>query len=278
MSLDNLGIASNGSWFRNTDVALPNRFGNTHKSKHGEVRVVGGHQNMAGAALIATQAALNAGAGRVYLHCDPRYFAASVSHSPEIMLLDHIDFHDRQSIWVVGPGLGRDLHADQVMKQFICPDHHLAPWRGVLDADALRYIARVPQFNAGNCVLTPHEGEAADLLGWSIDCVQQDRAAAALALSVKFQTVVVLKGAGTLVCEGERLIFCHTGTPAMATAGMGDCLAGVIGALMAQGLSAFDAAICGVNWHASLGAILANTQRVVLASDIIAKLKYQYKA
>ncbi|MCE0557011.1 NAD(P)H-hydrate dehydratase [Motilimonas sp. E26] len=273
LTLDNLGITSTGDWKRNSAVVLPNRFGNTYKSKYGEVSVVGGHQNMAGAALIATQAALNAGAGRVYIHCDPRYFAASVSHRPEIMLLDHIDLHDSQSVWVIGPGLGRDLNATQVLKPFVYPDHHSTTWRGVLDADALRYIAKVANFNATNWVLTPHEGEAADLLDWSIDCVQQDRAAAALALSLKYQTVVVLKGAGTLVCKGKKLIFCHVGSPAMATAGMGDCLAGIIGALMAQGLSAFDAAVAGVNWHASLGFALAKTQRVVLASDIVAKLK-----
>ena len=270
ISLDRLGIAEQGRWRFHPELdGLPMRSGNTHKSEQGTVHVVGGRNNMAGAAILSAQAALSAGAGRVYLYCDKAFFSAAVSRAPELMTLESLQLGDNQAgCYVLGPGLGRDSGAADMCKAIIGPAS-----TGVMDADALRFLADHRRPVPG-WVLTPHEGEAAALLGVSSQAIRADRAGAALAIAQTYQAVTVLKGAGTLVAHGESLTFCQPGAAAMATPGMGDCLAGIIGALLAQGLGADRAAVQGVNWHAQLGTQLALKQRVVLASDIIERLKY----
>ncbi|MFS1424357.1 NAD(P)H-hydrate dehydratase [Shewanella sp. 10N.286.48.B5] len=283
LSLDSLGLepiagTTKENWRYDPRVnMLPSRRGNTHKSYHGNVSVIAGLGNMAGAGIIASRAALNAGAGRVFLQCEPSHFVACLSQSPEIMFSDSTENTLKQhAVLVVGPGLGRGQQAQQIMQTLLTlqPNSGVDNKRslGVLDADALRYLAKHQQ-TVTPWVLTPHEAEAAGLLGISATEVTNDRVAAALALHKKYQAVVVLKGAGTLVVHQGGVNFCHSGSAAMATPGMGDCLAGIIAALIAQGLSAVDAAITGVNWHATLGHQLGQTQRVVLASDICQQLK-----
>ncbi len=268
LTLDTLGVPVETGWYYDTQVTLPARVGNTYKSQHGSVRVIGGRLNMAGAAIISASSALKAGAGRVYVCCDPVFFPAAIATAPELMMQDDvIESTLSDSITVIGPGLGRDDFASQLLQKVI--GH---PWaRGVLDADALRLVSEQDlPFNGAHWVLTPHEGEAAALLKWPVEHVQRDRVKAVLVLQEKYQATVVLKGAGSLVISNDSpLNFCHAGDPAMATPGMGDCLAGLIGALAAQGMPLFAAAKTGVNWHASLGAELAKTRRVVLATDII---------
>ena len=204
-----------------------------------------------------------------------------VNHN-DVMVVDYIVAvvdHNRivvgvyyHAVLVVGPGLGRSDHAHRVMTSILDKAHSNRQALGVLDVDALRYLAQHQQ-TVTNWVITPHEAEAADLFAISAADVSADRVAAAVALHQKYQAVVVLKGAGTIVAHQAGVNFCHAGSPAMATPGMGDCLAGITAALIAQGLSAVDAAITGVNWHASLGYQLAQSQRVVLASDICQQLK-----
>jgi NAD(P)H-hydrate epimerase len=123
-------------------------------------------------------------------------------------------------------------------------------------------------------VLTPHPGEAARLLGCSTAEVQVDRPAAALALAQRYQAVVVLKGAGSLIASPDgRLLLADRGHPAMAGAGLGDVLAGLIGALRGQGLDAFDAAALGVWLHASAGQLLGAGGRGLAASDLIPTIR-----
>lgn len=269
VSLDTLGVTTKSAWSQNVQLEpLPDRVGNTHKSRHGNVRVFGGRRNMGGAALISAKAALRFGAGRVYVHCDQTFYSAVVSDSPELMIGEDWNRSENgNDCCVVGPGLGRDDEAHQWVASLVQSNSAF----GVLDADALDWLARNPT-SVGNWVLTPHEGEAARLLDVSSATVLNDRVEAALALSKKYGTVVVLKGAGTIVADGARLIFCHAGAPEMATPGMGDVLAGMIGSLLAQGLSKTQAAYLAVNYHAQIGAELAKTQRIVLASDVINRL------
>jgi ADP-dependent NAD(P)H-hydrate dehydratase / NAD(P)H-hydrate epimerase len=120
-------------------------------------------------------------------------------------------------------------------------------------------------------VMTPHPGETARLLGCTAAQVQADRPAAARALALRYQAVCVLKGAGTLVAEpGGALLLCDRGHPAMAGAGLGDVLAGLIGALLAQGLPAPEAASLGVYLHALAGERLAGQQGRIAAGDLAA--------
>ncbi|MCE2570248.1 NAD(P)H-hydrate dehydratase [Motilimonas eburnea] len=285
LSLDTLTVSTGSTWRYQVDVCLPRRTGNTYKSEHGGVNVVGGQPHMMGAALIAAHAALNSGAGKVWLACDQMFYASALSLAPEIMLKP-IGETAKQPLtdkvkWVIGPGLGQDGQGLDILAKLLeatnaDSSQQLANY-GVLDADGLRWLATSGQVATG-WVLTPHEGEAAALLAWPIAKVQQDRIAAVQALSEQYKTCVVLKGAGSLVCDvrqtGQHLVFCHSGSPAMATPGMGDCLAGIIAALMAQGLDGFNSAITGVNWHARIGHELAKRQRIVLASDVIAQLPF----
>lgn len=271
LSLDTLGVAVDSPWRRNHSIAqLPERRGQTHKARHGNVRVVGGRLGMGGASMIAAAAALVAGAGRVFSHCDAEFVGATLARYPEIMTRPGLpdEIKDDPAIWLIGPGLGRDAAA----RNWVAANVSNGAKSGVLDADALFHLADM-EVDCRGWVLTPHEGEAAHLLGWDSEEIRQNRPIAAQALAERYQTVVILKGAGSIVASVNGLTFCHPGSAAMATPGMGDCLAGIIAALYAQGLSPEDAAINGVNWHARLGQQLASQQRIVLASDVIEALK-----
>jgi NAD(P)H-hydrate epimerase len=141
----------------------------------------------------------------------------------------------------------------------------------VVDADALTLLAREP-VKRDNWVLTPHPGEAAKLLGCSTMEIQQDRLNSAVAITKKYGGVCVLKGAGTLVVdEFQEVEVCDNGNPGMATAGMGDVLSGIIGSLMGQNLSNFEAAKTGVWLHGACADKKASQIGVasLLASDIL---------
>jgi NAD(P)H-hydrate epimerase len=146
----------------------------------------------------------------------------------------------------------------------------------VLDADALNVLAGEPSAiaaAAGPVVITPHPGEASRLLGISTADIEADRLAAARSLAAKTRAVVVLKGARTIVCDGASDHQCSinpTGGPSLATGGSGDVLAGTIGALLAQGLSAVNAARAGVYVHGAAGDALGEIHgdRGVVSSDL----------
>ena len=144
----------------------------------------------------------------------------------------------------------------------------------VWDADALNLLSNTDLVLAEGSVLTPHPGEAARLLGISTQQVQADRPAAARALVKKYSVVCVLKGAGTLIAglQGE-LAQCNHGHPAMATAGLGDVLAGVVGALLAQGMNAYEAACLAVWLHARAGEQQGQLGRGLAASDLIPAIR-----
>ncbi|MEO7199320.1 MAG: NAD(P)H-hydrate dehydratase, partial [Dokdonella sp.] len=145
----------------------------------------------------------------------------------------------------------------------------------VLDADGLNLLACYPCAVPAHCVLTPHPGEAARLLGCDVASIQRDRFVAVRAIAKRYSAVVVLKGSGSLIADTDgRVAVCPFGNPGMASAGMGDLLTGVIAALLAQGLSAWDAACVGVVVHARAGDHAAADQpRGLIASDLFAPLR-----
>jgi len=151
----------------------------------------------------------------------------------------------------------------------------------VLDADGLNILAGLfaeladGDIPLGNWILTPHPAEAGRLLGIQASEVQQDRVTRAQQLAQRYNAVVVLKGCGTVVAgQDGRYAICPLGNPGMASAGSGDVLAGVIAALLAQGLSLWEAAVTGVVAHAGAGDIAAGLagERGMLASDITQQL------
>jgi NAD(P)H-hydrate epimerase len=144
----------------------------------------------------------------------------------------------------------------------------------VVDADALNLLAGAPARRT-NQVLTPHPGEAARLLQQDTAVIQRDRFAAAQAITRQYGGTTVLKGAGTVIhTDGQLPVVCGAGNPGMATAGMGDVLAGVIAALIAQGMDTAAAATAGVCVHACAGdAAAAQGERGMLARDVIVALR-----
>jgi len=231
---------------------LPEREVDAHKGHFGHVMVVGGELGYGGAAILAAEAAALSGAGLVSLATRPEHATAALVRRPELMTLgvtsgQELEPHlARPSHLVVGPGLGRTPWSEQMLQQALKSDLPM-----VLDADALNILAegRLTLPTHKQWVLTPHPGEAARLLGVSIQEVQQNRLSAVLQLQQKFNGVVLLKGAGTLISNGSETVLAKVGNPGLATGGSGDVLSGVIGSLMAQGLTPFEAAQLGVCLH-----------------------------
>ena len=176
----------------------------------------------------------------------------------------------RPDVLVIGPGLGQRPWGRQWLDWALQQDHPL-----VLDADALNLLAAEPRQLPSGSVITPHPGEAGRLLGCSTAEINADRYRAAAALAERWDCVAVLKGAGSLIAAaGHTKRVCPFGNPGMASGGSGDVLAGLIGALLAQGLPPFEAASVGALAHALAGdAAAAEGQRGMLASDLLAQLR-----
>jgi hydroxyethylthiazole kinase-like uncharacterized protein yjeF len=258
--------------------ALPRRSRTAHKGTNGRVLVIGGGEGMPGAARLAGEAALRAGAGLVTVATWPAHAASLSTTRPELIsvgvpdaaaLAPHLEAAD---VVAVGPGLGRTAWAADLARAAFATNRPL-----IVDADALNLLAATPRRRANWC-LTPHPGEASRLLGLTTDEVQQDRLKAVRTLAARYEAVAVLKGAGTLVAvPGGVPWVCERGNPGMAAAGMGDVLTGIVAAIAAQqparraGLEL--AAAIAVLVHASAGDLAARGgERGILASDLIGYL------
>ena len=208
-----------------------------HKYSVGTVAVVGGSGRYPHAPVIAGLGARAAGAGLVQLVVpDASRFAAG-AHVPEATFteLGAACVPPKADVTVVGMGLGGSAEAEAIVSRILTG----TAGRFVLDADALAFLASWRGRNVGcdfakgqEIVLTPHEGEAAKLLGWDREKIKSDRRAAAQAIVERYGATVVLKGANTLVLssDGARVYENRTGNPFMAMGGMGDLLAGAMGA------------------------------------------------
>jgi hydroxyethylthiazole kinase-like uncharacterized protein yjeF len=234
--------------------ALPNpRRRNSHKGSYGSVGVLGGDSAMTGAALLAARAALLTGAGRVYAGLLAGHAPAVDFSQPELMLRSAETLLDLNhlSALVVGPGMGHSGAAEAALQRAI--DY---PAALLLDADALTLLAKntalrnqFGQRSHGN-ILTPHPGEAATLLECSVAEVQSDRIAAAQRIARDYHAIAVLKGCGSIVAFPDGRWFVNaSGNAGMASGGMGDVLAGIIGSLAAQGMAPEQATLLGVYLH-----------------------------
>jgi hydroxyethylthiazole kinase-like uncharacterized protein yjeF len=254
---------------------LASRSPASHKGRFGHVLLIGGDRGLGGAILLSAQSALRSGAGMVSVATRSEHVPAALARIPEAMVLGTSSANQlmgllqKVSVLVVGPGLGQAAWGRSLLSAAAN-----APLPQVWDADALNLLAEGRVVLPKDCVITPHPGEAARLLGISTAQVQADRPGAAHALSKKYTAVVVLKGAGSLIASPDgRLAVCHQGHPAMATAGLGDVLAGLVGALLAQGMAAFDAACLAVWLHANAGAQQGKFGRGLAASDLIPAIR-----
>ena len=272
------GVPVRGHALRPQDLArwLHPRGRNSHKGTHGRVLCIGGDHGSGGAIMLCAQAALRCGAGLVDVATRELHVPALLARLPEAMA--HVPTHRTQfeaslaraDVIAVGPGLGREDWGAQCLAAALAQDKPL-----VLDADALNGLAGSTHALSPASVMTPHPGEAARLLDCDAATVQRDRYAAAQALSARYGCVVVLKGAGTIVAAPDRTpCVILAGNPGMAVGGMGDVLTGVIAALRAQGLDAFDAACVGALLHAAAGdAAAADGERGLLPTDLMPHLR-----
>lgn len=241
-----------------------------HKGDNGRVLIVGGGPGMGGAAALAGEAALRAGAGLVTIAAHTSVASGINARRPELIVHaveyaeDLEPLIETADVLALGPGLGRYEWSSRLFAAVV-----RSPKRLVLDADGLNLLAATP-FMRRDWVLTPHPGEAARLLNCSTADIQADRLGAVRMLSARFDAIVVLKGAASLVLSSDGLPgVCVAGNPGMASAGMGDVLTGVISGIVAQSNDLARSARVGVLVHAHAGdrAALAG-ERGLIASDL----------
>ena len=240
----------------------------SHKGTYGHVLIAGGQTGMPGAVILTAEAALRSGCGSTTVLTHPDHTAWIPMALPETMSQA---FEDQlpeltkmpQAI-AVGMGLGNSDWSQKLLKNILS-----LGMPSVIDAEALRLIRDISI--PANSIITPHPGEAAELLETSIQGVQNDRLAACEALCERYQTITVLKGAGTVISNGSQHYICPYGSANLATAGSGDVLSGIIAGLLAQGFNALQAAQLGVLWHAVTGED-SDCGRSLIASDISQQL------
>ena len=247
----------------------------SHKGDNGRVLCIGGDTGSGGAIILAAVAALRSGAGLVDVATRHEHVGAALARCPELMVHGIDDVPERllelADVLAVGPGLGRQSWG---RRAFDAARGSARP--SVFDADALNLLAEARTRPGRDCVLTPHPGEAARLLGCDTADIQADRPRAARQLAERYDAAVVLKGAGSIIATpGRPLAIIRAGNPGMAVGGMGDLLTGVIAALRAQGLDTFDAACCGTLLHAAAGDAAAGEggARGLLPTDLLPHLR-----
>lgn len=276
---------------------LPLRRRDDHKGRFGHLLAVAGSRNKPGAAILVARGALRSGAGLVTL-ATPRSAQGTVSAGQaEAMTEPLAETREgalaagaatavlrlaaaREAI-AIGPGLGLSPETRRAVTAILAKRGTPA----VIDADALGTVAEKPRrldilAKGAPAVITPHPGEAARLLETSSASVQDDRLGAARRLAEATGTVVVLKGNRTVVAEpAGRVAFNASGNPGMATAGSGDVLTGVIGALLAAGIPAYDAARAGVFAHGDAGDRAASRtgHAGLIAGDIVEALPESFR-
>lgn len=260
-------------WFRHfpePPVRIPSRDRESHKGDFGRVLLVGGSRGMAGSISLSAVSCLRSGAGLVTAAVPDRCLETVAGFHPCIMTMPFADTEagefsaraealfcevvERFDVVVMGPGMGTGEGSQALVSRAVALEKPL-----VLDADALNVLGRWDGWRKqvrASIVMTPHPGEFQRLSGLGAgDRVGQESAAREMAAEVG--CVILLKGPVTFVTDGEREYRNQTGNPGMASGGSGDCLTGLIGALLGQGLEGFQAAAAGAWAHGVAGDLAA---------------------
>lgn len=284
--LTNFGIKQNQITAEQIRSILPLRNPAIHKGDRGRVFVVAGSQGLTGAAFLSSSAALHSGAGLVTLGIAAGLHDIMEVKLTEVMthplpettkgvlgkssLEDILLLASDNDVLAIGPGLGRSPDTMALVRDVI----QLAERPLVIDADALYALNGHTEILAAASVLpvvTPHSGEMSRLIGLSAKEIDENKIAAARQAAEQWGSIVILKGAHSIVAFPDGEIFINsTGNAAMATGGTGDVLTGMIAGLIAQGLSSHDAAVAGVYLHGLAGDIAADAQGYgMLAGDLL---------
>lgn len=265
---------------------LPLRERMCHKGKNGFIGIIAGSAGMEGAALLAGQGALHAGAGKVAVVTVPKAAAVIAGKVPELMVssVGDSDFFtsamaeevlpkaEAYDVLAIGPGLGRGAETGRFVKEI------LTRWRKpiIVDADAL-YAVKEMEIDLARCpgqlILTPHVGEFAHLTGRTAAEAERERIDGAIAFAMERGVTLVLKGMPTVIATADGFAYVNvTGNPGMATGGMGDTLTGIIAALVGQEMDPEPAAICGVYLHGLSGDLLARETPVGYTASDVARM------
>lgn len=276
-------------WVKNH---LPRRLCNSHKGSCGKVFIVAGSSGMSGAAMLSSLSALRSGSGLAYLFCPevisnyvdvaikevivfgcPSYQNKFLSSEAYTEIMRQYLIKPCQAL-AIGPGLSVNAETTKLVKRIL-----EAEWKApiIMDADALKIIAQSENRewiakNKNKIILTPHPGELSAMLKVPVGDIQKNRTKYALQAAKTFNAFVVLKGAFSLVADPKGNYFINpTGNPAMATAGMGDVLTGMIASFIGQGLPILDSLKIAVFVHGFAGDTLAQVkgEQGLLASDIM---------
>jgi NAD(P)H-hydrate epimerase len=241
---------------------------------------IGGGLGMPGAIRLASEAALRCGVGLVSVSCHQQSQLLVSNGRPELMLaptttglLAQSQQFKKAKGYLIGPGLGQDSEAEQLL-ELVFEITRLNNKFMVVDADALSLLSQSKQYY-NNWVLTPHPKEAAKLLHCEVADIEADRFAAVRAIAKQYGGVCLLKGAGSLISDGKSVHINNSGNAGMASGGMGDVLSGVISALILQSDSLLSATCLAAYIHGAAADIIAcnNGQRGLLASDLFIPLQ-----
>jgi hydroxyethylthiazole kinase-like uncharacterized protein yjeF len=251
----------------------------THKGIQGHALLIGGSYGKLGAMVLSSKACLKTGCGLVTVFIPRCGYEILQTANPEVMVLtddqekhiSKIDFDFIPQAIGIGPGMGQELETQNALHEFLIDDK--TPL--VIDADALNILAENPEWVfllPAKTILTPHPKELERLIGkWESDSEKMEKA---ITFSKKHHLIIVMKGAPTLIIDGETIYENITGNAALATAGTGDVLTGMITSLLAQSYEPIDAAILGVYLH-GLTADIALPEtgfQAFIASDVIANI------
>jgi ADP-dependent NAD(P)H-hydrate dehydratase len=234
---------------------LPKRLARSNKTDGGKTLIIAGTDGMFGAAVLCATAASRVGAGYVYLMTDSKKNSAKYSalRNPDFLTIDLKKLKQQVknkshsfSAIAIGPGLGQSTRAKKLVSTLLKSKFPQV----VADADALNIIAKTKIKNFPKTwILTPHEGELGRLLGVTSGQIKKERRHFARLAQKKFGCIILLKGHKTLVASPDHLTEIHSGNAALAKAGTGDVLTGMIAGFLSQGLSAEDAAKLGAFIH-----------------------------
>lgn len=264
------------------DFKMPPRSENSHKGTFGRVLNISGSDYMPGAALLSSLAALKIGCGYVFLAASERVIDAVAAQTQNVVFTPLSDISNQlklADVLLIGCGLSTSEGAEIVFKNVLksVPDIPC-----VIDADGLNILSKIQSaVLPENTILTPHPKEASRLLGKDMDEILADMEGSAKEISKKFSCVTVLKSHNTVVCSKDFEIYVnHTGCSALAKAGSGDVLAGMIAGLLAQKCDAYYSAKLGVYLHGLCGDIAKNdlTEYGVMAHDLIRYIPYAVKS
>ena len=252
-----------------TELKMPSRNQNSNKGTFGKIINFAGSKNYIGAAFLSTVAALKVGAGYIALSSDKGIISSVSKLLPEAVYItrkDGINNINDYTVCLIGCGLGKDKQSIKLLKDVI----KNAKIPLIIDADGLNILSSLKLELPPKTIITPHPIEAARLLKESPEIILNDTEKAARILSQKYNCITVLKTHRTIVCENESIYINQHGNSALAKAGTGDVLAGIIAGLSAQGMTPFEAAKLGAYLHSRSGEIASEelTEYSVMASDI----------